>query len=160
MERKGDIFSETVRNRLFRFALSMLGRRDDAEDAVHDVLMRLWKRKVGLGAVKNQEAFALTSVRNLCIDRIRRRRITTDEIPEGIAETRSDGWSEIETVRRAIMSLPERQREVVHLRDIEGYTTKDISAVTGMGEDEIRSYLSRGRKAIRKYIEKEDGYGI
>lgn len=160
MKSTGDIFSEATRDRLFRFASSLLGCRDDAEDAVHDILMRLWRRKSDLGAVKNPEAFAMTSVRNICIDKIRRRHGTTDEIPDGIAEERSDSWSDVEIVRRAIMALPEKQREIVHLRDIEGYSNKDISEVTGIGEDEIRVYLSRGRKAIRKYIEKEDSYGI
>ena len=92
MKSTGDIFSETTRDRLFRFASSLLGCRDDAEDAVHDILMRLWRRKSDLEAVKNPEAFAMTSVRNICIDKIRRRHGTTDEIPDGIAEERSDSW--------------------------------------------------------------------
>jgi len=160
MKKTGEIFTVPVRDRLFRFAATMLGNRDDAEDVVNDILERFWRRREEISKKGNPEAFALTSVRNLCIDRLRRRRETTDEIPDSEAAESSDGWSEVEMVRRAIRSLPDRQREIIHLRDIEGYTNAEIAQITGLAEDVVRVYVSRGRKALRLKIESEDNYRL
>ena len=67
------------RHRLYRFARTLLGRGDEAEDVVHDVLERLWRRHESLH-VENPEAFAMTAVRNAAIDHLRRSR-TTEELP-------------------------------------------------------------------------------
>lgn len=160
MKKEEGIFSETVRNRLYRFASSLLGSRDDAEDAVQDTLAKLWLVSRRRGDVKNQEAFAMAAVRNLCIDRIRGRKETSGAVPDSPVPDRSDRWSDVEKVRRAIASLPETLRTAVHLKDVEGYPNHEIAAILNTSEDAVRVYLSRGRKAIREYVEKEDSYGL
>lgn len=66
-----DIRIVPLRDRLYRFARTLLGRGDEAEDVVHDVLERLWRRHESL-RVENPEAFAMTAVRNAAVDRLRR----------------------------------------------------------------------------------------
>ena len=102
----------------------------------------------------------MTAVRNLCIDRIRSRKESAGEVPDSPVQDSSDSWSDVEKVRRAIASLPETLRTAVHLKDVEGYPNNEIAEILHTSEDAVRVYLSRGRKAIREYVEKEDSYGL
>lgn len=56
--------------------------------------------------------------------------------------------------------LPEKQRTALHLKDIEGYSTKEVAEILETDEANVRTILSRSRKALREIIEKEFGYGI
>jgi RNA polymerase sigma-70 factor (ECF subfamily) len=110
--------------------------------------------------VGNIDAFITRSVRNACIDRLRRRKDTTPKIPE-VPDTRSpDRWSDRELVHKAMARLPEKQRLAVHLKDIEGYSNKEIADILETDDSNVRTILSRGRRALREIIEKEIGYGI
>ena len=65
-----------------------------------------------------------------------------------------EGWEVRELVRRALSALPERQREVLHLKEIEGYPTREIAAMLGCDEAQVRVILSRGRMALRGILQK------
>ena len=154
-----DIRIVPLRDRLYRFARTLLGRGDEAEDVVHDVLERLWRRHESL-RVENPEAFAMTAVRYAAVDRLRRSR-TTEELPLSLpADDRTGAWSDRETVRRALAALPLRQREVLHLKEIEGYPTHEIAALLSTDEAQVRVLLSRGRMRLRQELEKLMNYGI
>jgi RNA polymerase sigma factor (sigma-70 family) len=62
-------------------------------------------------------------------------------------------------IRKAIDSLPRKQREVVHLKDVEGYEIKEIAEILSMRENVVRVVLSRARKELRRIIEKTMNYG-
>lgn len=154
-----DIRIVPLRDRLYRFARTLLGRGDEAEDVVHDVLERLWRRHESLH-VANPEAFAMTAVRNAAVDSLRRSR-TTEELPLSLpADEQTGEWSDREMVRRALAALPLRQREVLHLKEIEGYPTHEIAALLTTDEAQVRVLLSRGRMRLRRELEKLMNYGI
>lgn len=159
MTKKAQIYSGRIIDMMFRLAMSLLGRRDDAMDAVNDTMEKLWRKKDTLETAMNPEAFAIKALRNTCIDRIRIRKDTTARLPEIPLKGEAERWGDIELVRRAIAALPCKQREIIHLKDIEGYTTKEISDITGLEENHIRSTLSRARRSLKSVIEKEMGYG-
>lgn len=145
---------------MFRLACSMLGRHDEAQDMTQDVAERILRRHDDMDDVGNIDAFITRSVRNACIDRLRRRKDTTPKIPE-VPDTRSpDRWSDRELVHRAMAHLPERQRLAIHLKDIEGYSSEEIADILETDEGNVRTILSRGRRALREIIEKEINYGI
>lgn len=146
---------ERLRDRLYRFARCMLGSAAEAEDATHDTLERLWRRREEVAACRNPEAFALTSLRNGCIDRLRRRRNTTGPCDASLpAATDAVGaWTDREWVRSAMARLPLKQREVLHLKEIEGYDTREIADLFGIGENQVRTILSRARKRLREELE-------
>lgn len=145
---------------MFRLACSMLGRHDEAQDMMQDVAERILRRHDDMDDVGNIDAFITRSVRNACIDRLRHRKDTTPKIPE-VPDTRSpDRWSDRELVHRAMAHLPERQRLAIHLKDIEGYSNEEIADIIETDEGNVRTILSRGRKALREIIEKEINYGI
>ena len=145
---------------MFRLACSILGRSDEAQDMMQDVAERVLRKQDDLQEVENIDAFLTRSVRNACIDRLRRRKDTTPKIPEVPDEKSPEGWSDRQLVHKALARLPEKQRLAVHLKDIEGYSGKEIARILKTDEANVRTILSRGRRALREIIEKEIGYGI
>ena len=155
-----DIFGKRRLDFMFRLACSILGRSDEAQDMMQDVAERILRRQEDLEDVRNMDSFLARAVRNACIDRIRRRRETTPKIPDVPDDRSPDRWSDRRLVHKALARLPERQRLTVHLKDIEGYSNKEIADILETDETNVRTLLSRGRKALRDIIEKEIGYGI
>lgn len=161
MELNGkDIFVQKRLDFMFRLACSILGRSDEAQDMMQDVAERVLRKSDDLGKVGNMDAFLARSVRNACIDRIRRRKETTPKIPEIPDEKSPDRWSDRQMVHNALARLPERQRMAVHLKDIEGYSNKELAAILETDETNVRTLLSRGRRALRDIIQQEIGYGV
>ncbi len=101
---------------------------------------------------------AMTAVRNACLDRLRRQR---EELVERLPETATDdSRSDVrDAVRKAIAQLPDRQREVIHLREIEGYNCREIGEMLSLDEANVRMILSRGRRQLKEIIEKTTDYG-
>ena len=156
MRKNLHIFSEPVRDRMYRYAMTLLGDRDEAMDAVQDVSGKLWRMGPAMEKVKNPEAFAMRSVRNFCIDRLRcRKSVSREMFPEIAYTAEADKWADVQLVRMAIGKLPEKQRTVVHLKDIEGFGTDEIAAVLGIQENQTRMILSRARKALKEIIIRE-----
>ena len=153
-----EIFVQKRLDFMFRLACSILGRSDEAEDMMQDVAERILRRQTR--DIGNIDAFLTRSVRNACIDRIRRRRDTTPKIPDVPDERNPDRWNERQLIHKAMGRLPEKQRIALHLKDIEGYSTKEVADILETDESNIRTILSRSRKALREIIEKEFGYGI
>lgn len=144
-----------LRDRMFRYAQSLLLSADEAEDVVHDLLERLWRDRDGLDGCRNLSAFVLTAVRNRCYDRLRQLRTMRERadaaatVAERTTTGAIEGWEARDLVRRAVAGLPERQREVLHLKDIEGYPTREIAALLACDEAHIRMMLSRARRGLR-----------
>ena len=161
MELNGrNIFGQNRLDFMFRLACSILGRSDEAQDMMQDVAERILRRQESLEDVRNIDSFLAKAVRNACIDRIRRRKETTPKIPDIPDEKNPDRWNDRQMVHKALSKLPERQRLAVHLKDIEGYSNKELADILETDETNVRTILSRGRKALREIIEKEIGYGI
>ena len=161
MELNGrNIFGQKRLDFMYRLACSILGRSDEAQDMMQDVAERVLRKQGSLQEVENIDAFLTRSVRNACIDRLRRRKDTTPKIPEVPDEKSPEGWSDRQLVHKALAQLPEKQRLAVHLKDIEGYSGKEIARILETDEANVRTILSRGRRALREIIEKEIGYGI
>ncbi len=148
-----------LRDKMFRFAQSILLSRDEAEDVTHDLLERLWCRQERLAECRNLDAFVMTAVRNACCDRLRSREAAARHGEEWrrtvapVGESAAEGWELREMVRRAIARLPERQREAVHLKDIEGYETHEVAELLAADDAQVRVLLSRARRRLREIIE-------
>ena len=102
----------------------------------------------------------MTSVRNKCYDMLRHSRFRSNEsVDTGIPVEDHNDWDVRIVIRQAIDSLPRKQREVVHLKDVEGYEIKEIAEILSMRENVVRVVLSRARKELRQKIEKTMNYG-
>ena len=149
-----------LRDPMYRFARTLLQRHDEAQDAVADVTERLLVLPGQLEACRDLRAFVLTAVRNRCCDLLRRRQTQLQrEAPLSdrtapAAEGAAERWEVRELVRQAMAELPQQQREVLHLKEIEGFSTQELAAMYATGEAQIRVWLSRARIRMRATIEK------
>lgn len=149
----------SLRDKMFRFARSILSRWDEAEDVTHDTLEKLWRRREALDSCRDVEAFAMTSVRNGCYDHLRRLKTSDEGILSLLpVEAEAERAEAREVVAKAMAVLSPKLREVLHLKDIEGYATYEIAEMLDVEENQIRTILSRARKGLRETIEKME-YG-
>ncbi len=149
-----------MRGQMLRFATTILKNTYDAEDVVSQVSERLWRERERLKGT-TAASFAMTSVRNACYDMLRQRQRRGYELPdENIASGSAppEMRDTIEMVRKAINTLPPVQREVIHLKDIEGYSTHEIATMLDKEESNIRVILSRSRTALKEIIIKNMKY--
>ena len=140
-----------LRPRLINVARHFLGD-DDAEDTVQDVLLRLWQMAGDLR--RPADALASTLTRNLCIDRLRRRKPTV-ELAAGNEAPEADNDERLERMMNVVDSLPDLQQTILRLRHIEGMEMKDIAELFGSNEVAIRKALSRARQAVRQQYMKK-----
>ncbi len=147
-----NIYIGQIRGRMLRFASTILRNRADAEDVVSSVSERLWRERERLEQGSRATAFALTSVRNGCYDHSRYRGRRLDQQPDESIATQVPNTDTVEMVRTAMGMLPERQREILHLKDIEGYTTHEIAELYQIEESNVRMILSRARVALKEII--------
>ncbi len=157
-----------LKDKIFRLALRITLSRAEAEDIVQDVLIKVWNRRDDLAEVDSIEAYSLTVCRNLSLDRLQRKEndnvnlddappTEADDAPPDLQMIRNE---RIDNIKRLIERLPTPQRAAMQLRDMEGKTYKEISAITGQTEEQVKVNIFRARQYIRKQIEKIENYGL
>ena len=124
---------------------------DDAEDTVQDALLRLWQM---VGELRQPlDALALRLTRNLCIDKVRRRKPTVMLSDSGGTDQADGDDERIERMMAVVSTLPDLQQTILRLRHLEGMEMNEIADLTGSSEVAIRKALSRARQAVRqKYM--------
>lgn len=156
----------SFRNKLYRLSLRLLNDADDASDAVQEVYLKLWTMDDALLQYRNPEALAMKMARNHCLDKLKAAVRKMQPLHEVSEIARQNPHNQIETiesgllVKKFIAALPELQRIIIHLRDIEQYDFDEIEAVTGLNTNAIRVNLSRARKKIREKLTQYHNYGI
>ena len=152
----------SVKDAAYRYAVALLHDTVEAEDAVQDLYERLWRRRLFL----RQEGFrslVMTAIRNAALDRLRererRRYASIDEVATESVEL-EDRRDEFLIIKGIIARLPEREREVIHLRDVEGMAFEDIAEVVECSEVAARMAHSRARQKVREEFSKIMNYGL
>lgn len=155
------------KDRLFRLAKRLLVSTEEAEDATQEVLVKLWNNKSKLEAYSSVEALAMTMTKNYCLDQLKSKRATEMRIVHSNYTDRQaglqqqtedrDSW---EWVEKIIEKLPEQQKLILQMRDIEQYEFEEIAKIMDMNETAVRVALSRARKALREELTKTHSYGI
>jgi RNA polymerase sigma factor (sigma-70 family) len=156
-----------LKHKLFRLSLRMLVNREEAEDSVQDAMIKLWTRRDELKNYSSVEAFAMTMTKNICLDRIRSKSFQVERLSERQASNlQHDPGDVIELkdytgfIRKIIEDLPDQQKEIMHMRDIEGLEYEQIAEVMNLNINAIRVNLSRARKKVRDTILKIQGYEL
>lgn len=159
-------FSLIQKDIVFRFALRLVGDREDAKDITQDVCEKLWKKRKDLENYENIEALAIKITRDLCMDRLRHLSMKQGKLKKikddkklSDQKTEYDLKELAEITKRLISQLPEKQKMVIHLRDVEQYEIEDMSDMLGMDVPAIRMNLSRARRSIKEQLEKIINYG-
>ena len=130
----------------------------EAEDAVQELFLKLWADRDSLDSVHNPKGYGIRVLRNLCLDRVRRRSKVSvpPELPEpewpGRQDEAVDDKQRLAKVLDAIKSLPDRQRTVLTLRTLDGLSYEEITERTGIGNLTLRVLLSQARRKIKTMI--------
>ena len=164
-------FKNTVlplRDKLFRMALRIVRSKGEAEDIVQDVMMKVWNMGKEWDVVDNKEAYCCTIVRNLALSRMelkenRNRELNVDYDDRKDTDSLCEAIEKEELLRllrKLIDSLPEKQRTVMQLRDVEGMSYQEIAQVMQITEEQVKINLFRARREIKEWFLKIANYGI
>lgn len=147
-------------DKIFRFAKRLLISTEEAQDALQEVLLKLWQQHQNQHKIKNLEAFAMTLTKNWCFDKLKAK--STDNLSlshfQYDAKSENSLQKQVETndmvnlVKQLIDQLPGQQRMIIQLRDIEQYEFEEIEEITGIKQATLRVILSRARKSIREQM--------
>ena len=148
-----------LKNKLYRFALSFLLNESDAEDVVQDVMIKSWK-DLDIENVRNMEAWCITMTKNRSLDQLRKKGRNFLQIadqhdlstPEADPLERTSANEISKLIQQAISNLPERQKDVIQLRDIEGHSYKEIAKLLEIDINHVKVLLHRARLGIRKEL--------
>lgn len=155
-----------LKDRLYRLAKRILVSTDEAEDAVQEVFLKLWKGKQQIENYKNPEAFAITMTKNYCLDRLKSKQASNLKIVHSNYQTSENIEKNIEAndgvelVFKIMETLPEQQKIILQLRDVEQFEFSEIAKMLDSNETAIRVSLSRARKTVRDEMIKKYNYGI
>ncbi len=178
-----------VKDAAYRYAVSLLRNRSEAEDLVQDLYEKLWRRRL-LVRQKGFVQLVMVSVRNMCLDILRRRQVTRGRdlngsfareggLPGGEYYAGGEEWGEncreekeflweadreredmAALAGRLIGRLPQREREAVHLRLVEELDYPLIAQIMGINESAVRMACSRGKNKVKEELVKIMDYGV
>lgn len=155
-----------LKHKIFRFAKRILGVKLDAEDITQEVFLKLWSKKEGLSQYKSVEALAMTMTRNSCLDQIKAKKNKAVELNSDSAISNHTPLKHTELddsmnlMNTVLEKLPEQQKMIIQLRDIEGYDFEEISSIMDMTVNAIRVNLSRARQKIKEELNKVFDYEL
>ncbi len=158
-----ETFKNTVfvlKDKLYRFANRFLEHQEDAYDLVQEVMLKLWEKRGQLEQLQNIEAFSMQMVRNMAynkIDKLGRQAKYLNQLPPDIQPEKYPSLTK-ELILKMIDELPEKQRLVMYLRDVEEYEIGDIAEMAGLEENAVRVNLSRARTTVRLNLTKVFDY--
>ena len=151
---------------MYRYALSIVHEQETARDVVQDCLTKIWSIRKDLNKIEKVNAWAFRIVRNRCIEIIRRNRYTDldDKVVNmwqtGSVEDQSINDDFMSWMEKVLETLPAKQQEVFHLREVEDMSYQDIAETCGLTESDVKVNIHRARKKVKDAMQKIDAYGI
>lgn len=151
-------------DKMYRIAFRLLGDSESARDVMQELFLKLWEMRGELYKMTNLDAFACTVLKNKCLDKLRRQRDTVDadilntvgnnpeaafDLGEGVAE-----------IRKLMQLLPDKQRIIMQMRDIECCSFEEIAAFVDTSANNVRVQLCLARKWVKEELMKIYNYGI
>jgi RNA polymerase sigma-70 factor (ECF subfamily) len=157
----------------YRFSLLVCGHPEDAEDVMQDALFKTYQHVRNINEPEAFRTWLYTTVRNACLMKRRRRvgepsnfvsvergiETNTGTLPVDVADPSRlvdqkliDGWVDFR-LRQALKQLPPAYRMIVVMREIEGLSTKEVAAIAGVSEANVKQRLHRARLMLRKRLE-------
>lgn len=154
-------------DQLYCIALRLTNNRQAAEDLVQDTFLRLWTRRNDLPGNISSGGYALTTMRHIFYDRMRQGRINEIDKPVDCMAVVSDTdiSKQMETtdisekLKGLMLRLPDSQRQVMMMRDMEGLSSSQIRELTGLSEANVRTLLYRARTTVKKQLKQLLNYG-
>ncbi|MBN1949655.1 MAG: RNA polymerase sigma factor [Bacteroidales bacterium] len=140
-------------DRIFRFVVKNIRNESTAQDIIQDTYEKLWLKHEGINFSKVR-SYLFTTAYHTMIDQTRRDRKTLDieEAHPKASHPQDEPFDLKANLNRALDQIPEIQRNVILLRDYEGYSYDEIADITNLSESQVKVYIYRGRIALRKLI--------
>lgn len=151
------LFKEKIfilKDELFRFAKRFLQSEDEAADAVQEQMLKFWQIRDELYKKENLRAFLLKCLRNDCLNRLKHHEMKLNFQKNNTqAEHYTNGYDNMQEILKKMMdSLPEKQRMVMHLKDVEEFDNQEIAEILNMAEAAVRVNLMRARQKMRDAV--------
>lgn len=149
-----------IKNTLYRLAKRVVGEAVEAEDVVQEVMIKVWNQRSDLSGIANVEAWCMRITKNLSIDKLRSKhrrtenfsstmdQIDDEQTPYQVVETNDT----MQQIANLMNKLPEKQKMVMQLRDIEGMAYQEIAESLEMPINQVKVNLFRARKQMREQI--------
>lgn len=151
-----------LKNKLFRVALRITLDRPEAEDVVEDTLVRTWEQRRKLTEIDNLEAYCITVCRNLAIDRAEKKEAQhlsldhslTEQADNALgADEKMEQDERLQWIEKLFDRLPEKQRTALQLRDIEGFSYRDVAEMMSISEADVKVTIHRARQTLKQKVE-------
>jgi len=158
-------------DKMYRYAFSILRNRDIAHDVVQDCLMKIWQNRKKLPEIRSIDSWVMRITRNQCYDWVKvnrfslhaDREVERDDIAlresietdQKILVNDQQNWLD-----KVVESLPQKQKEVYHLREVEEMNYQEIAEILSLSLGEVKITLHRSRAKIREIIKKIEAYGL
>lgn len=142
--------------RMYATAITILRNSDDASDAVQEAFTRLWEKRDDLPNIDTPEAYCVTPIKRICIDRIRKNALPINEVTEDTllisddSDIQADNRESLQLVTLLMNKLPEQQRQVLQLRAFNDCSLEEIESITGLTGVNVRTLLSRARRRMKE----------
>ena len=157
----------TVQDSMFRLAKRLLISKEEAEDAVQEVVTKLWANMTHIATLSNIEGYAMTMTKNYCLDRLKSRQASQlrlvhyhhEKVTTSL-DKQIDARDSVSKLMVFIEDLSDQQQLILQLRDIEQYDFETIAQITELSEGAVRVALSRARKKIKTQLIKAHNHGI
>jgi RNA polymerase sigma-70 factor (ECF subfamily) len=151
-------------DKMYRIAYRLLGNSESAKDVLQELYLKLWEKRSDLHKINSIDAFACTILKNKCLDKIRLQKPVIDidvlKSHGDNPEATFDHLEGISEVKKVIQMLPERQRIIMQMRDIDGCTFEEIALMAETSENNVRVQLCIARKRVKEELMKVYNYGI
>lgn len=147
---------------VFGTAFRLLGKVEDAQDAAQEAFLRLYKSLNRLPDVQAVKSWLYRVTVNVCNDMLRQRRRRAWE-PLSATDPASNqpdpelAWAHQERgqlVEMALKTLPQKEREAVVLRDMQGLSTREVAGILGSSEVTVRSQICVARVKLKKFTDR------
>jgi RNA polymerase sigma-70 factor (ECF subfamily) len=156
-----------IKDRLYRIAFNMVRSVEEAEDILQDAMVKLWNNRENWSEYRNMEAYAITVTKNLCLDKLKSKKVRGDydvqqmQLDSGVSSPyqKLEISDSVNAMKAVLLGLPDQQRLLITLRDVEGYSYDEIAEQTGMDINNIRVGISRARKRAKEEYLKIMSYG-
>jgi len=153
-----------IGDKMYRMAFRLLRDSESAKDMLQELFLKLWEKRAELNKLTSIDAFACTVLKNKCFDKLRMQKPMADiEIlktqghnPEAVFE-QSEG---IRHIRKVMQLLPEKQKLIMQLRDIDGCTFEEIAVLSDTSVNNVRVQLCIARKRVKEELMKVYSYGL
>ncbi len=155
------------KDKVYRLAKRLLISTDEAEDATQELYVKLWNKKEEIAGLRSVEAYAMTLTKNYCLDRLKSKQagnlklVHSNYLSNDMSlDKKIELENSVQIVKKLMNQLPEQQRIIIQLRDVEEYEYDEICEILEMNQTAVRVALSRARKTIREQLLKTHAYGL